>query len=82
MDIPVNEIAQWVIGPGALAAHYMVMRSKIERVESDLRDGSAKFDKHSDTDMKLIAAITRVETKVDGIGDRLERVEAKVLNGR
>ena len=80
MDI--NELAQWIVPHGLLFANYMVMKSRLDRVESDLRAGSEKMSKHSDTDTKMIAAITRVEAKVDGISDRLERVETKVLNGR
>ena len=80
MDI--NEIGQWVVPHGLLFTAYMVMKTRMDRVEADLRDGSAKMTSHSDNDTKLIAAITRVETKVDGLGERLERVETKVLNGR
>ena len=81
MDFPFNEAAQWLLGPGALIGHYFVMKHKVESLEKALEDRTGKLERQADTDTKLLMAFTRVETKLDALTERVERLERKVLNG-
>ena len=81
MEIPVNELLQWGGGALALAVQWGVMKTKISTLEERLSKGSNTLDRHSEADTQMLAAIARVEAKVDGMSSRLERVENRVLNG-
>ena len=76
-----NELLQWGGGALALAVQWGVMKTKISTLEERMRRGSSKLEDHSATDTQMLSTLARVETKLDGMDDRLKRVESKVLNG-
>ena len=77
------EVGQWLIGPEHFAAglHFGFVRTKLNQFDSDLKRGTEKMEKHTDTDTKLLVAITEVKTIVQTMDGRVQRVENKVLNG-
>ena len=81
MEVPLNELLQWGGGLLGVGVSYGVLRQRVNNLEERMRRGSDKLDDHSNTDAEILAAMARVEAKVDDLKDRVKRVEDKVLNG-